>query len=86
MVYSPYLLNIRFLFQNLQFNVWTIYTVPSDPLILQNSFNIIMEQYNLNLNKNQFHIVSGDFKSVMVELINHPHQNQVEIFIGTLNL
>ncbi len=40
-VFSPYLLNVKFLFQNLQLNIWTIYTMPLDPLILQNSFDII---------------------------------------------
>ena len=63
-VFSPYLLNVRFLFQNLQLNVWTIYAAPSDLLILQDSFNLITEQYNLNLDKNQFHIVTGDFNKI----------------------
>ncbi len=61
---SPYLFNIHFLFQNLQLNVWTIYAAPSDPLILQNSFDLITEQYNSNLDKNQFHVVTGDFNKI----------------------
>ena len=63
-VISPYLLNIKFLFQNLQINVWTIYITPSDQSLLQQSFDLIAQQYTQNLNQNQLHIVIGDFNQI----------------------
>ena len=90
-VFSPYLLNIKFLFQNLQINVWTIYAAPSDLLILQNSFNIITEQYTQNLNTNQFHIITGDFNQIYDDRINHSpppesHKNHHRHFELLINL